>query len=296
MPEVDEKFIHEQELEQEHEHKHEQNPEQDLERSKICYTTCQGLQSCEFDGWVSFLPEIAFKGTPEILSARCQTYFNEEELRKRQQEAALKQRQIEETVRSGKMPERLRKCTFESFCTDTDTVPARSPNVVAMAKKLALRAFTENSSIVLAGRTGVGKSHLAAAILNRSLKSNKTGLFIPFISLLSDLKNSFETDMTGRIIEALRTVDCLVLDDIGQEMQTNYSSERLFEIVDYRYNRYKQLVITTNCHNWEALERKIGERGPYIVRRLKSMGSLISIDIPAYKNYMPMSKSTENKI
>jgi len=260
--------------------------EQDLERSKDCSATCQGLQNCKFDGWVSFLPEFAYKGAPEIISVRCQVFLDEEEQRKKHERAALKQRLIEDAIRSGKLPERLKECTLESFVTD------RMPNVIAMAKKLASKAIAENSSIVFAGPTGVGKSHLAAAILNRTLLSNKTGLFLPFISLLTDLKNSFETEMTRRIIEALRAVDCLVLDDIGQEMQTNYSSERLYEVVDYRYNRFKQLIITTNCSTWEALEKRIGERGPYIVRRLKSMGSLILIDVPAYKN---ISRTLENE-
>ena len=253
------------------------NLERDLERSKNCYATCQGLQNCEHEGWISFLPEIAFKGTPEVLPARCQAFFDEAERRKRQEQTVFKQKLIEEAVRLGQLPERLRDYTLESFITD------RLPNIVAIAKKFAIKAFLDNSSIVFAGPTGVGKTHLAVAILNRSLTFNKTGLFLPFVSLLTDLKNSFETETTGRIIEALRATDCLVLDDVGQEMQTNYSSERLFEIVDYRCNRNKQLVMTTNCFNWDALEKRIGERGPYIVRRLKSMGALILIDVPTYK-------------
>ena len=256
---------------------HDQDIEQDLERSKNCYITCQGLQNCIHEGWITFLPEATLSGTPEVLYARCQVYLDEEERRKKKEQAALKQRSIEESVKSGRIPERLKECTFESFITD------RFPNMVTFAKKYAEKASIENMSVVLAGPSGVGKTHLAAAILNRSLSFSKTGLFFPFVSLLTDLKNSFESDSTGMIIKALRTVDCLVLDDVGQEMQTNYSSERLFEIVDYRYNRYKQLVVTTNCLNWEALEKRIGERGPYIVRRLKSMGSLILINVPEFR-------------
>lgn len=245
----------------------------DVNRSMVC-STCNGIEQCESGGWISVVTgEEQFLGRPVIRRGRCSKFT-----------AALKQKRIEELIRSSKLPLRLKECTFKTFHTDG------APQNVIFAKQIALAASESNGTIVFSGTTGVGKTHLAAAIVNSALFNGKSAVFVPYVSLLNDLKSSFCSFSLGRntaeIYETLRSVDCLALDDVGQEKTSDYSCECLFEIVNDRYNSGKQLILTTNCLNYETLAAKMSAWGPYIVRRLKDMGRWVQIEAAEYRGNM----------
>jgi DNA replication protein DnaC len=109
---------------------------------------------------------------------------------------------------------------------------------------------------------------------------------VSFVALLNDLRSSLsagkDVSSPSRIFEALKSADCLALDDVGQEVRSDYADSCLYQIVDDRYNARSQLIVTTNYPTCEAFA-KTSSRGPYIVRRLREMGHWIRIEAEAYR-------------
>jgi DNA replication protein DnaC len=116
----------------------------------------------------------------------------------------------------------------------------------------AARAYAQTLSgwLVLSGPCGTGKTHLAAAIANETLdRGDQTVMFAVVPDLLDHLRATFDpargVDYDDRF-HAIRNTFLLVLDDLGTENATPWAREKLYQIVNHRYNERLPTVITTN--------------------------------------------------
>ena len=139
--------------------------------------------------------------------------------------------------------------------------------------------------LYLVGDTNAGKTHAACALLKAyidahtseqfgGLHCNRVARIISVPDLLSEWKATYdrndgdEEEVTRRYGDA----DLLVLDDIGKGAPTAWALERLFQIVNRRYNNLRPTVVTTQ-YEPPALGRRLAETGDRetaraIVRRL----------------------------
>ncbi|MBN1485827.1 MAG: ATP-binding protein [Chloroflexia bacterium] len=144
--------------------------------------------------------------------------------------------------------------TFENF----EIVPGSQE-----AYELSL-TFAENPQgwLLLMGNYGSGKTHLAAAIANHALGGHIKTLFTVVPDLLDHLRASYAPDSPVRYdqrIETVRTVFLLILDDLGTENATPWAAEKLYQIINYRYNYQLPTVITTN-RDLDEIEPRIRSR------------------------------------
>jgi DNA replication protein DnaC len=164
--------------------------------------------------------------------------------------------------------------TFASFSQE---VPG-----VFRAYKRALE-FAENPRgwLVLLGNYGCGKTHLAAAVANRLLQNDYQVLFTVVPDLLDHLRSTFgpssEVEYDKRF-EDIRDAHVLILDDLGTENTSGWAREKLFQIVNHRYNYAMPTVITSNREPKE-IDQRIFSR---ISDRALSQ-DLIIIDAPDYR-------------
>ncbi|MDP2950308.1 MAG: ATP-binding protein, partial [Chloroflexota bacterium] len=167
----------------------------------------------------------------------------------------------------------IREMTFESFLhsgpalqkqladifrsqEESDVWGERLQTLVQQALRslriayMTARGYAENPEgwLVLLGETGCGKTHLAAAV-GHYLEARDTVVhFCVVPDLLDDLRLASREDARGghfdEVLEAIRTAPVLILDDLGVHSATPWAQEKLFQILNYRYNAKLPTVIT----------------------------------------------------
>jgi DNA replication protein DnaC len=123
---------------------------------------------------------------------------------------------------------------------------ARFERCVADAEEFAK---DPNGWLVIVGASGYGKTHVAAAIANRCIAHGTPALFVVVPDLLDHLRAAYKPDAEvgyDQLFEQVRNAPVLVLDDVGTENATSWAQEKLFQIINHRFNSRLPTVITTN--------------------------------------------------
>jgi DNA replication protein DnaC len=106
---------------------------------------------------------------------------------------------------------------------------------------------TDGRSLILSGKTGRGKTHLAVAIAYRAIQNGFDALFTSCAALIDDL--SAAAGNKGRFRDALARYThphVLVIDEVGYLSYSSDAANVLFHVVNDRYTRRKAMVFTTN--------------------------------------------------
>ncbi|TCT23365.1 DNA replication protein DnaC [Melghiribacillus thermohalophilus] len=97
---------------------------------------------------------------------------------------------------------------------------------------------------------GSGKTRLSCSIANALVKKYKADVrFIRFVDLLNELKNSFSGNgdvNASELIEAVKNIEVLVIDDLGVEKVSEWVEEVVTSILDHRLNQNLVTIITSN--------------------------------------------------
>lgn len=103
--------------------------------------------------------------------------------------------------------------------------------------------------LALFGWYGCGKTHLAAAIANDLVDRGVAVLFVVVPDLLDHLRSTFAPESTvtyDQRFDQIRHAPLLLLDDLGTESTTAWAREKLFQVVNSRYNAHLPTVFTSN--------------------------------------------------
>ncbi len=134
--------------------------------------------------------------------------------------------------------------------------------------------------LLLKGGYGSGKTHLAAAIANDRLERGAPALFAVVPDLLDHLRATFAP--SSRVtyddrFETIRTTSFLILDDFGTQSTTAWAQEKMFQLLNHRYNAQLPTIITTN--------RELEEIDPRLRSRLadSTLCTIVTILAPDFR-------------
>lgn len=114
-------------------------------------------------------------------------------------------------------------------------------------------------TVLLYGQTGVGKTHLAVASGWVKVGLGESVLFYSSAELVRELQAGIKNGTLDKTINRAKSAQNLILDDLGREYSTDWTTAIFHEIIDYRYNNNNNLqtLITTN-HSLTELETILG--------------------------------------
>ncbi len=196
--------------------------------------------------------------------------------REREEQARQAEARMQARFGQAGVPKRLRSRSFENY---EATAPGQG-FVLTVCRDYA-ESFEEQllagSTLVLAGKTGTGKGHLAAAICMHVMRAGYEAFFSTSREILLMLRASWSDKDASSELEVLRKlidVDLLVIDDIGVQYGTDAERDQLFSVIDGRYREQKPMILTTNLSANQLLAL-IGERS---FSRLREIGQWVAFD------------------
>ena len=149
----------------------------------------------------------------------------------------------------GMTRDRLAAFTFETFRPGGKSVQSRAPSLEGAFREARRWAEAPQGWLVFLGESGRGKTHLAGAIANFRLEAGDTVCFANVPDLLDELRGTYAPDASERfdaLLQRLRDVPVLILDDLGAHQTTPWAQEKLYQILNDRYEGRMPTVVTTN--------------------------------------------------
>lgn len=146
--------------------------------------------------------------------------------------------------------------------------PARTRASVQLYAQKLDEMLAQGVGLMMVGGVGTGKTHVAVGLVKLAAGMGVDARFAVVPDLLARIKATYgggrRAETESAIVEELSTVQFLALDDVGAEQPTDWVRERLYTIVNRRYNAGLPIVTTSN-EDEELLAKKLGRR---IVSRL----------------------------
>ena len=157
----------------------------------------------------------------------------------------------------------LERFTFDTLLSRGRSSRSDTQERYSQAVQAAER-FAERPEgwLVISGVPGCGKTHLAAAIANRSIERGTPALFLSVADLLDHLRASYDEEAElpyPQLLEQLRTAPLVVLDDLDSYSETPWAREKFFQLVSHRFHAALPTVFTC-VRPPEEIDPRLGSR------------------------------------
>lgn len=184
--------------------------------------------------------------------------------------SCMKKRQSIKRIKKSGLVDALEEYTFDAFTTPTAEYRA--------VKNRAKEYASESSGkwFYICGKPGTGKTHICTAICSKLIESGNDVKYVIWRDIARKLKAAINDEEYDNIMEELKRVDVLYIDDFLKGTVTEPDINRAFELINARYNAFKKKTIIST----ERDIRYIESLDPAISGRIsqRSRGYCIKVD------------------
>jgi DNA replication protein DnaC len=174
-----------------------------------------------------------------------------------------------------RIPPRYAHCSLGNFEPGSPSLRAALAKAMSYCNGYPHLGDDEGLGLLFTGDNGVGKTHLAVAVLAELAGAKRVrGQFWDFHELIREIKNSYNPETRTSELQVLEPVveaDLLLLDDLGAWKMTDWMNDTLFYILNSRYLAKRATLITTNYQDADreaALAADPLRRREFLVERI----------------------------
>lgn len=164
----------------------------------------------------------------------------------------------------------LDKCTFDNFSLEYYTDKPMENNIIPRqraekifdtCRKYAQNFSSQSKNLLFFGGAGLGKTHLSLAIMNVVINKGCDVCYGTSQNICDDLQSEQFGRTENLVYTKSQVMNCdlLVLDDLGTEIDNQYSIATLYNIINTRILSSKPTIISTN-YSMVSLEKKYDKR------------------------------------
>lgn len=203
-------------------------------------------------------------GTTKTVHCACDCSVEQNEREAEEKRKRDRMQRLDSMRRTGFPDAEMREWTFAK----SDHGDQRNETIARkyVANFAAMRE--QGTGLLLCGQVGTGKSFLAAAIANELISQGTPCLMTNFSRIISRISEKFGGDQ--KYLDDLNRFDLLIIDDLGAERDSDFTWEKVMNVIDARYRAGLPIIITTNLGPKDFADR--GDiRRQRVFSRLKEM-------------------------
>lgn len=141
---------------------------------------------------------------------------------------------------------------------------------------------SEGYNLIFCGDPGTGKTHLACGCAQAFLDAGYTALYTRVAEAMTLIRETYDSDSNRTERQAVMDMiepDLLILDEVGLQKNSDWEHEKLYEIINGRYERLQPMIVMSN-ETVAGLREFLGER---CVDRLREKGKALAFDWQSYR-------------
>ena len=185
---------------------------------------------------------------------------------------------VQRAVRQARFP-------FLKTIEEFDFSLQSSLRLPLLGSYLAPELVTGGLSLILKGKSGRGKTHLAIAIAYRAIQQGFTARFVTAAALIEELSAASRQGKLQAVLTGFLHPHVLVVDEVGYLSYGPDAANVLFHVVNERHLRGRSMLFTTNkspLTAWGAVLHD-ADLAEAIVDRILERGRLMLLDGPSYR-------------
>ncbi len=156
---------------------------------------------------------------------------------------------------AARIPLRYQNCSLDNFKSEQNS---KQNFAFRYASRLVMDYPAVDRGLLFMGSAGVGKTHLAVAILKGLIAKGFACLFTESGSLLKQIQDSYNPISKSsemRVLAPVYQADVLALDELGATVPTDWVRDTMYQIINKRYNDKKLTIFTTNYLDEPRIEK-----------------------------------------